>query len=200
MLIAMLCETPELVLASTSLYRKRLLERTGLGFRVEDPVCAEEPVPGVTPRALALEFAMEKARSISQRNPRAVVIGSDQLVDLDGEVLGKPGDVETAIAQLRRMAGRPHHLWTAVVVMQGGRSRDHVDLHRLTLRQLADDEIREYVERDQPLDCAGSYMIESLGIALMERIEGDDPTAIEGLPLMATLRLLAEFGIRALAT
>lgn len=197
MLADMTSESPDIVLASTSPYRRRLLERTGVAFRVAAPTCDETPVPGVPPRDLALLLARTKAESVADSSPGAIVIGSDQLVDLDGEVLGKPGTMDVAVDQLRRMSGKAHRLWTAVVVIRGTERHEHIDCQVLTMRSLEPAEIARYVSADRPLDCAGSYKIESGGIALMERVVGDDPSAIEGLPLIATLRMLRNFGVDA---
>ncbi|TNF23487.1 MAG: septum formation protein Maf [Deltaproteobacteria bacterium] len=187
-----------LILASTSRYRKALLERLGVSFDAMAPDCDETAHPGLGPDALARILAREKATSVAIED--ALVIGSDQVVDLDGEVLGKPHTAAAAEAQLRRMAGRSHRLVTAVAVhdTRTGRTLDAVDVHTMTMRALDDARIAAYVAHDAPLDCAGSYLLERRGIALFSRIEADpetaDDTAIIGLPLMKTLRLLAEHG------
>jgi septum formation protein len=186
-----------LLLASTSSYRRELLARLGVAFSVAAPDCDEDAykAQGHAPRALASLLAREKAKSVAALHPDVYVLGSDQLVDLDGEVLGKPGSVEGAVAQLLRMQGRSHALITATaLVTPEGVWHEHVDTHALTLRSLSESEIRRYVERDRPLDCAGSYKIEQGGIALCARVEGEDFTAITGLPLVHITSLLRTLG------
>jgi septum formation protein len=187
-----------IVLASTSRYRRQLLERLDVPFDVAAPDCDETNGDGLAPRPLAQRLARLKALSVAA--PDAFTIGSDQVLDLDGEVLGKPGTVAAAVAQLSRLAGRAHRLITAVAVVDGrtGAVAEAVDVHRLTMRPLDGAAIARYVAHDQPLDCAGSYALERRGVALFERIEADpetaDDTAIVGLPLMKTLALLRGFG------
>lgn len=186
-----------LVLASTSPYRRVLIERLGIEFEAEAPHCDEEALkrPELSPRELALMLAREKALSLSSSHAGAYVLGSDQLVDLDGKVLGKPHTIEGAIAQLQSMRGRSHQLVTAMaLVTPSGEVEEHLDVHTLTMRDLSDDSLVRYVKRERPLDCAGSYKIESGGIALFERIEGADFTAITGLPLMALTGMLRTHG------
>jgi len=187
---------PKLVLASTSKYRRALLDRLGLPYSALAPKVDEEDVaPELSPDAVALQLARDKAGSIASAAPDAFIIGSDQLVDLDGARLGKPGTLERAEEQLRRLAGRSHRLITAVALRHpDGRIETAVDVHTLQLRPLSDAEVRRYVQRERPLDCAGSYKIESLGISLVEKIVGEDFTAIVGLPLIALCRLLRDAG------
>ncbi|MCB9610932.1 MAG: septum formation protein Maf [Sandaracinus sp.] len=187
----------DLVLGSTSRYRHELLARLGIPFDAVAPDVDEEAVQrsGAEPDRVALRLAVAKAASAASRRSDAFVIGSDQVVDLEGEILGKPGDEASAREQLGRLAGRTHRLVTALALRApDGTLRTHVDVHRMTLRSLGAAEIERYVAADQPLDCCGSYKIESLGIALFERIEGEDFTAIPGLPLIALGRLLREAG------
>lgn len=187
-----------LVLASTSPYRRALLDRLGLAYTAAAPRCDEAAYAalGLPPDELATTLARTKAESVRGDFPDALVIGSDQLLDLDGEVLGKPHTVDGARAQLARLAGRTHRLVTAVAVAHpDGRVDEHLEVHRMTLRPLSTDEIARYVEADRPLDCAGSYRIERLGITLFERIDGHDFTAIEGLPLVAVARILRASGL-----
>lgn len=189
---------PRVILASTSRYRRALLERLGIAFDAVAPDCDEDAWPQLAPRDLATTLAREKARSV--RAPGGLVIGSDQVVDLDGEVLGKPGTAAAAEAQLARLAGRSHRLITAVAVVDVDRDLvvEDVDVHTLTMRPLDPGQIAAYVALDAPLDCAGSYVFERRGVALFERVEADpetaDDTAIIGLPLMKTLRLLRRLG------
>lgn len=190
---------PHLVLASTSPYRSELLRRLGLDFEARAPLCDEDALKraGEEPAAQAQRLALAKAESLAATIPDAFILGGDQLVELDGEVLGKPHTVERALAQLRRMRGRTHRLLTAfTLVCPDGVRITHLDTHQMTLRALRDDELERYVARDQPLDCAGSYKIEALGISLCERIEGEDFSAIMGLPLMALARVLRERGFQ----
>ncbi len=194
---------PRLVLASTSPYRRQLLERLGLPFEVRSPGVDEAAHRDLAPDAQATRLAELKAQAVAA--PGALVIGSDQLVDLDGEVLGKPGSAEAAVAQLRRMAGRTHRLVTAVAVhdVDAGRTRTALDVHRLTMLPLPDALLERYVALDAPLDCAGAYRLEGRGLALFSRIEADpdtaDDTAIIGLPLMKLIGLLRAFGVEPLA-
>lgn len=188
---------PRLVLASTSPYRSELLRRIGLRFEALAPRCDEEALKRTeeAPAAQALQLALAKAESLREVAPDAFILGGDQLVEIDGEVLGKPHVVERAVAQLARLRGKTHRLLTAFVVLTpDGAQIAHLDTHQITLRALRDDEIERYVAHDRPLDCAGSYKIEALGIALCERIEGDDFSAITGLPLIALARVLREHG------
>lgn len=190
---------PRLVLASTSPYRSELLRRLGLTFEPRAPLCDEEALKraGEEPAAQAQRLALAKAESLAAVTPDAFVLGGDQLVELDGEVLGKPHTSEGAVAQLRRMQGQTHRLLTAFALLcPGGERVVHLDTHYLTLRPLRDAELTRYVARDQPLDCAGSYKIEALGITLCERIQGEDFSAIMGLPLMALARALRERGFQ----
>lgn len=187
----------DLVLGSTSRYRRELLARLRVPFDVLAPEVDEEALQrsGAEPSSIALRLAVAKAASVAAKRSDAFVIGSDQVVDLDSEILGKPGDEARAREQLARLQGRTHRLVTAVALRApDGTLRTHVDVHRMTLRSLGAAEIERYVAAEQPLDCCGAYKIESLGIALFERIEGDDFTAIPGLPLIALGRLLRESG------
>ena len=191
-----------LILASTSRYRRALLERLGLDFQSVAPDCDEAAWSGLPPLTLAATLAREKAASVAV--PDALVIGSDQVVDLDGEILGKPGTVAAAEAQLARLAGRTHRLITAVAVRDSatGRVLEAIDVHTMAMRPLSAAQIAAYVAHDAPLDCAGAYALERRGVALFGRIEADpetaDDTAIVGLPLMKTLRLLREHGYEVL--
>lgn len=192
------------VLGSTSRYRRELIERLGLGVVcVASPFDEEAAKEGlgalpIPERARAL--AIGKAEALGEQYPDAIILGSDQMGEVDGEPLGKPHTAEKARAQLRRLAGREHRLHTAVAAHHraSGRTETLVDTHALTMRALTDAEIADYVARDAPLDCAGSYRVESLGIALFERVRGDDFTSVIGLPLTKVVALLAGFGVRVL--
>ena len=186
---------PKLVLASTSKYRKLLLDRLGLSYTTASPRVDEEAVTAPTPDEVVLALAKAKAASVAGAHPECYVLGSDQLVDLDGERLGKPGTLEKAEEQLRRLAGKSHRLVTAVALLHpNGTIETAVDVHVMTLREMTEAEIKRYVARERPIDCAGSYKVESLGISLCEKIEGADFTAIIGLPLIAVCGLLRRAG------
>jgi septum formation protein len=174
-----------LILASTSRYRRALLQRLGVPFECAAPDVDETRRPGEAPLDLAVRLARLKAEAVAARHPGAVVIGSDQVAVRGDEVLGKPGTVELCHRQLRDSSGREVVFMTAVHVIDGatGRTDSHVDRTTVRFRELTDDEIARYVERDQPLDCAGGFKAESLGIALFERIDSTDPTGLTGLPL-----------------
>ncbi len=186
----------QLILASTSVYRQELLKRLGLSFKAQAPGVDEdaEKKKGFQPRKLAEHLACLKARSLVA--PGSVVIGGDQLVDFQGQILGKPGSIDTAIQQLQAMSGKSHILITAVCVASDGGETLITDITRMTLRTLTLSEIERYVHHDLPLDCAGAYKIEKLGIALMQKIETEDFTAIQGLPLMKLANVLREKGFQ----
>ncbi len=186
-----------LILGSTSRYRRELLMRLRLPFDTDAPAVDETPLPGETPVALARRLALAKAREVALRHPQAVVIGSDQVADLDGEPLGKPGTHERAIAQLRRMSGRTVVFQTAVAVVCAATGFEQLDLApvRVVFRTLDDAEIERYLQTEQPYDCAGSAKSEGLGIALLARIDNDDPSALVGLPLIRTCHMLRAAGV-----
>lgn len=188
---------PDLILASTSRYRKELLTRLGLEFRCERPETDESAPPGEAPRELAMRLAVEKARAVAPRHPGALIIGSDQVASCAGERFGKPGNAERAIAQLTAMSGKEVVFDTAVALLDT-RSDTVRALNvptRVGFRTLSNDEIVRYVEREQPFDCAGSAKSEGLGISLLTHIRGDDPNALIGLPLIALCELLREAGL-----
>lgn len=188
---------PPLILGSTSRYRRELLARLRLPFDVQAPDVDEAPRPGERPAELAVRLALAKARAVAQRAPHAVVIGSDQVADLDGEPVGKPGTRERAVAQLSRMSGRTVVFQTAVCVVRFGTGFERSELAPVTVRfrDLSPTEIERYLRLEQPYDCAGSAKSETLGIALLSAIESDDPTALVGLPLIRTCRLLRLAGL-----
>jgi septum formation protein len=188
---------PRLILGSTSRYRRELLTRLRLPFEVEAPGVDETPRPGEAPAALARRLALEKARAVAARHPHAVVIGSDQVADLAGEPLGKPGDHAHAVAQLQRMSGQRVVFQTALAVVRRDTGFEAVDLAAVsvTFRTLSDAEIETYLRLDEPYDCAGSARSESLGVALLSAIDSDDPTALVGLPLIRTCALLRAAGL-----
>ena len=188
---------PRLVLGSTSPYRRELLQRLRLPFEVDAPRVDETALPGETPAALAGRLALAKAQEVATRHPGAVVIGADQVAELDGQAIGKPGTHERAVAQLRAMRGRQVVFHTAVAVVRPdtGFAQGLLAPVTVQLRALSDAEIERYLRLEQPYDCAGSAKCETLGIALLERIDSDDPTALIGLPLMRTCALLRQAGI-----
>ena len=184
-----------LVLASTSPYRRELLQRLRLPFDVARPRVDETPLAGEDPAGLSRRLARAKAAAVAAGDPQAWVIGSDQVAGLGGAPLGKPGHREAALAQLASMSGRTVQFHTAVALArQDGPTLEALDTTTVRFRQLEGDEIARYVGIEQPYDCAGSFRAEALGIALFESIRSDDPTALVGLPLIATARLLREAG------
>jgi len=190
-----------LVLGSTSLYRRDLLARLRIPFEVAAPDVDETPHPHETPQQLACRLAMTKAQTVATHFPHHVVIGSDQVADLAGQPLGKPGNHERAVAQLRQMRGQTVVFQTAVAVVCQASGFAQMDLAQVKVlfRDLSDAEIEAYLLTETPYDCAGSAKSEGLGIALLERIDSDDPTALVGLPLIRTCRLLEAAGLRLLA-
>jgi septum formation protein len=187
-----------LVLGSTSRYRQELLQRLRIPFSVAAPDVDETPLAGEAPAALAMRLALAKARAVASAFPQAVVIGSDQVADLDGLPLGKPGTHERAVAQLRQMRGRTVIFQTAVAVvcLASGFEQASLAAVKVRFRQLSDEAIENYLQAEQPYDCAGSAKSEGLGIALLEAIDNDDPTALIGLPLIRTCHLIEAAGIR----
>lgn len=188
-------EPARLVLGSTSVYRRGLLSRLGLPFEVDRPEVDEAPQAGEAPSALVERLAVEKALAVAGRWPGSWVIGSDQLAELDGAPLGKPGGRDAAEAQLASMSGRDVTFLTALALVQDDRVMPvHLDRTIVRFRRLQAAEIARYVEAERPFDCAGSFKSEGRGVALFDAIESSDPTALIGLPLIATARLLREAG------
>jgi len=190
-----------LVLASTSRYRRMLLERLGLPFEAVAPEVDETPLPGEAPAATAYRLAAAKARSVARSRPEALIIGSDQVADCQGHAIGKPGTHENAVAQLEALSGQTVVFHTGIALLDAATGACQTALVDVTssYRHLTHAEIEGYLRREQPYDCAGSVRSESLGIALFERIESDDPTALIGLPLIQLSRMLAAAGITVLA-
>ena len=188
---------PRLILASTSPYRRELLGRLRLPFEAISPGVDETPRAGEMPAALAVRLAEEKAHAVAVRHPDAIVIGGDQVAVLDGRALSKPETHENAVAQLRAMRGRCVTFLTAVAVERNASSEKRARLVpcEVQFRAFSDDVIEAYLRADRPYDCAGSAKIDSLGIALVERLDGDDPTALVGLPLIALVTMLGELGL-----
>ena len=190
-------QVPRIVLGSTSRYRAELLRRLLADFEQAAPGTDEAPLPDEAPAARALRLAIAKATAVAREYHDALVIGSDQVAELDGLVLDKPGTAQCARAQLAASSGREVHFHTALCLLdtRNGRRHTHVDQTRVRFRTLDAAEIARYVEREQPLDCAGSFKCEGLGISLFEAIDNRDPSALIGLPLIALARLLREAGI-----
>ena len=190
-----------LILGSTSRYRRELLERLHTPFAIASPDVDETPSPDESPRALAERLALAKAYAVARQFPQAVVIGSDQVADLNGLPLGKPSTHERAVAQLRQMRGQTVIFQTAVAVvcLESGFEQSGIAAVKVTFRDLTDDEIENYLRTEQPYDCAGSAKSEGLGIALLSSIESDDPTALVGLPLIRTCNMIRAAGIVLLA-
>lgn len=186
-----------LVLASTSPYRRALLERLGLDFEVASPGTDESPFAGEAPPHTALRLAELKARAVAERHPDALIIGSDQVASCAGRVLDKPGGHEKALAQLRFVSGKAASFDTAVVLLDArtGEARGRVVPCTVHFRALDEARIARYLEREKPYDCAGSAKAEGLGIVLIERIETDDPTSLIGLPLIALTEMLEHAGL-----
>jgi septum formation protein len=187
----------KIILGSTSRYRQELLSRLRVSFDTERPDVDETPLPGEAPAVLARRLALAKAREVSRRFPEAVVIGSDQVADLGGEPLGKPGTHDRAVAQLRRMRGQTVVFQTAVAVVCAATGFEQLDLAavKVVFRDLDDQEIERYLRAEEPYDCAGSAKSEGLGIALLSRIDNDDPSALVGLPLIRTCHMLRAAGV-----
>ena len=189
-----------LILGSTSRYRKELLARLCIPFQVEAPEVDETPLAQEAPEDLALRLALAKARAVANKYPDAVVIGSDQVADLDGEPLGKPGNHTNAVKQLKRMRGKTVIFQTALSVVCVATGFEQTDLAavKVTFRDLTDAEIESYLKAEEPYDCAGSAKSEGLGIALLAAIDNDDPTALIGLPLIRTCHMLRAAGVKLL--
>lgn len=189
-----------LILASTSPFRRALLERLGLSFTVAAPAVDEDRRPDEPPQVMVLRLAEAKAVAVAERHPEAIVIGSDQVACIDDQVLGKPGDRARAIAQLELAAGRTVVFQTGLCVLNAitGRTQTLVEPFRVHFRPLPRRRIEAYVDREKPYDCAGSFKSEGLGIALFDRLEGDDPSALIGLPLIRLITLLESEGLHPL--
>ncbi len=183
---------PRIVLASTSRYRRALLDQIHLVHEAAAPLYEEEHELALPPEALVVHLAVRKAESLSARYPDALLVGADQVAVLDGEILLKPGSVAGAESQLRRLSGRHHRLLAAVAVhcTRSGRTVHGLDQHDMHMRPLREDEIQRYVALDDPVDCAGSYKVECAGAGLFRAMEGRDPTGIQGLPLTLLISLV----------
>ena len=186
-----------LLLASTSPFRRELLARLQLPFQVVAPLADETPRHGEQPPALVARLAESKARSVARREPGALVIGSDQVAVLEGDILGKPGDHARAMLQLSRAAGKTLVFYTGLCLIDSDSGRSQVDVvpFRVVFRALTLAQIDNYLRREQPYQCAGSFKSEGLGIALFERLEGEDPSSLVGLPLIRLIRMLEAEGV-----
>ncbi|MBB3046547.1 MAF protein [Litorivivens lipolytica] len=187
--------TPEIVLASGSSYRAELLHRLGISFARHSPDIDESAKPGEKPQDLALRLAEEKAAAIARQHPKALVIGSDQVASLDGKPLGKPGTAERACEQLAACSGKTVSFYTGLCLTGPDGTDSLVDLYTVTFRTLSTEQIQRYVEKELPLDCAGSFKMEGLGISLFEKTEGNDPNTLIGLPLIELTTLLNKRGV-----
>ena len=189
--------TVPLVLASSSKYRRELLERLGLPFEAVVPGIDETPEPGEAPQHLTLRLALAKAQAVAERRRGCIVIASDQVASQGGRILGKPGTEANAVAMLESLSGRSVTFWTSLVVANagGGPAHRHVDETRVFFRRLATEEIRHYVALERPLDCAGAIKSEGRGVLLFERMETEDPTALIGLPLIRLGAMLRAEGV-----
>ena len=190
-----------LILGSTSIYRRELLSRLHIPFEVAAPDVDETPLPGEAPSVLAKRLALAKANAVAAKFPNAVVIGSDQVADLNGQSLGKPGTHDKAVTQLRLMRGQTVVFQTAVAVvcLATGFEQYSLAAVRVKFRDLTDYEIENYLQLEKPYDCAGSAKSEGLGIALLDAIDSDDPTALIGLPLIRTCQMIRAAGIELLS-
>lgn len=191
-----------LVLASTSPYRRQLLTQLQLPFVAAAPDYEEQIDPAVAPALLVRQLALGKAQSLRERYPDALIIGSDQVfVDQRGRAIGKPGCFDKAFEQLRQMSGRTHSFYTGLAIVDSRTGVQLIDAatFSVTFRTLTDAQIADYLQREQPYDCAGSFKIEGLGIALMEKMEGDDYNSLIGLPLIKLVTMLEQAGLGVLA-
>ncbi len=188
---------PKIVLGSTSPFRRELLARLAIAFDCDKPEVDETAMPGEVPEQLVTRLAEAKARAVGGRHPQALVIGSDQVACIDGEILGKPGGRAAAIDQLMRASGNIVTFHTGLCLLNTATGRAQVcrEPFRVHFRQLDEGQISRYVDREQPFNCAGSFKSEGLGISLFERLEGDDPNALIGLPLIQLIRMLDREGI-----
>ncbi len=189
-----------LILASSSVYRRELLQRLRLPFECVSPAIDESARPDETPATTAVRLALKKARAVAAAHPQALIIGSDQVAELDGTPLGKPGNHANAVCQLRAMRGQRVVFHTALCLLDAASGRHQLEnaVTTVLLRALTDAQIERYLQLEQPYDCAGSAKVESLGIALAEKITSDDPTALIGLPLIMLVSMLKREGIEVL--
>jgi len=190
----------KLILASSSPYRKKLLDQLQLNFAVAVPDIDETPKPGESPQRLVERLAIDKAKAVAGNHPGSLVIGSDQVAVHDKEIVGKPRDHQDAVEQLRFASGKSITLYTglALINSDSGKLQSIVEPFTIHFRQLTEEQIANYLKKDQPYNCAGSVKSESLGVALFERFEGDDPNSLIGLPLIRLVRMLENEGVNVL--
>lgn len=190
----------KIILASSSPYRRKLLERLGLAFEVIDPKVDETPRPGEPPEVLVERLAVAKARTVTQRRPGSLTIGSDQVAAQGASIIGKPRNHEQAVQQLRQMSGGVIKLYTglALINADSGRVQSDVVTFTITFRHLSERQIDGYLRNAKPYDCTGSVRVEGLGIALLERLEGEDPNAVIGLPLIRLVQMLENENVKVL--
>ena len=188
---------PELILGSTSIYRRELLERLKIPFRVEAPDIDETPLENETPQQLVERLSIEKARTVAANNPGSLVIGSDQVAVHDGKIVGKPLTHDKAMQQLREANGKEIVLYTGLSLFNAdtGESQTEVIPFHVVFRKLTEEQLENYLHKEQPYHCAGSVKSEGLGIALLERFDGEDPNTLIGLPLIRLIRMLEHFGV-----
>jgi len=188
----------KLILASSSVYRRELLARLKIPFEVRAPDLDESPRPGESAEELVARLALAKARRVADSEPQALVIGSDQVAVYNGEIVGKPRDHAHAVAQLRAASGRSVSLFTGLALVNSATGGSHCEVvpFRVAFRELSDAQIENYLRKEQPYSCAGSVRSEGLGIALLERFEGEDPNTLIGLPLIRLVRMLEREGVR----
>ncbi len=186
-----------LILASTSIYRKELLGRLGLPFSTATPDVDETPLADESPEQLVRRLAEAKASAVAPHHPDALIIGSDQVAVIDGEILGKPGDHARAVTQLRKVSGKRLEFLTGLCLLNSRSGNAHVEVvpYAVVFRPLSEQQIKSYLRLEQPYRCAGAFKSEGLGIVLCERFDGDDPTALIGLPLIRLTRLLEREGM-----
>lgn len=187
----------KLVLGSTSPFRRAVLEKLGLPFETDAPDVDESPLAEETPEQLVARLSLAKARAVAERHPHALVIGSDQVAVLDGEILGKPGSHENAVRQLSNASGKTVTFLTGLCLYNAatGHAQTSVEPFAVSFRELRDDEIEHYLQRERPYNCAGSFKSEALGITLFKRLNGDDPNTLIGLPLIRLVAMLAQEGV-----
>lgn len=190
-------DNPTLVLASTSPFRRELLNKLGLPFETAAPDIDESPLPDEEPESLVKRLSFEKAKAVAADYPRALIIGSDQVACVDNRILGKPGSHQKAMQQLRLTSGKSVTFLTGLTLYDSasGNSETRCEPFHAHLRELTDEQIDNYLQREQPYNCAGSFKSESLGIALFTRLEGEDPNALVGLPLIRLIGMLQQFGV-----
>ncbi len=190
-----------LILGSSSPFRKELLERLGVDFITESPEIDESRRPNESANQLVKRLSLEKAGAIAEKYENALIIGSDQVAVIEGKILGKPGSVEKACDQLKMASGRHVTFLTGLCLLNSKTGHSQVDLvpYSVYFRDLTEDQIKTYVEKEQPLNCAGSFKSEGLGVALFQKMEGEDPTALIGLPLIRLVSMLQEEGIEILS-